>query len=385
MQNILFIGDANSIHNLKWIELLAENENFQIFFLPSSIIKQEISDIYINKRLKKIIFLNPLYDFTLLRFNKFISGIFYLNKIIRKNNINLVHVSFVAPNALWTLFIKNKKIKTVLRFYGSDLLVVIPELLNGKGFKGWYNHLLWKLFKKSFIKADAITCTSHFLKTKFIEMTHRQDKVYVVRTGVNIQPQVKIPDNFLNDLPDNRKIIFSPRFMSKIYDIELQVDAIALLPDDIIQKCCFIFINTKPTEYSEMIKRKLDKLVVEKTLIYKILPLISQEEMFYIYRISSLVIMTPVSDGTPNSALETFVAKKPLIISDLINYDDDLFKDTCIKLKIRTPHELARLITETLNNYPSEMIEKAFEQVQKYGNLNLEVEKLNNIYNSLLN
>ena len=155
--NILFIGDANSVHDIKWVELLANNNSFKMFFLPTCDINKENLKLYGEEKLKNISFLEPISNFTLLRFNKFIKNRHYLNSIIKNNNIDILHVSFAAPNSLWSLFLNNKKVKTVITFHGSDLLVVIPELLKRKGIRSIYNKFLWKLFKKTFLKADLIS------------------------------------------------------------------------------------------------------------------------------------------------------------------------------------------------------------------------------------
>jgi glycosyltransferase involved in cell wall biosynthesis len=96
---------------------------------------------------------------------------------------------------------------------------------------------------------------------------------------------------------------------------------------------------------------------------------------------ASLCIMTPLSDGTPNSALEAMSAKCPLIVSNL-NYDLDLFGDSCFKLKTFDQEELTNLVERALMDYPSLLIDNAFKNVSLHGNREIEMGKLDTFYKS---
>jgi glycosyltransferase involved in cell wall biosynthesis len=94
---------------------------------------------------------------------------------------------------------------------------------------------------------------------------------------------------------------------------------------------------------------------------------------------ASLCLMTPISDGTPNSALEAMSAKCPIIMSNL-NYDSDLFEGTCLKLKTFDSAELQNLIQFALDDYPVSLLEKGYEKVNSLGNRNIEMKKLEDFY-----
>jgi len=100
------------------------------------------------------------------------------------------------------------------------------------------------------------------------------------------------------------------------------------------------------------------------------------QAMFQALKATDLVIMTPTSDGTPNSALECMAAGTPLIISDL-PYDPELFEGTCLKVTNRTTTFLADLVRSVMQGInPDDMLEKASEQVAFFGNHALEMHKL---------
>jgi len=92
--------------------------------------------------------------------------------------------------------------------------------------------------------------------------------------------------------------------------------------------------------------------------------------------------MTPISDGTPNSALEAMSAKCPLILSNL-DYDKDLFENTCLQLNTFDANEFKHSIESALRNYDHSRLSTAFETVKQLGNRSVEMEKLAAIYASL--
>ena len=93
--------------------------------------------------------------------------------------------------------------------------------------------------------------------------------------------------------------------------------------------------------------------------------------------------MTPISDGTPNSALEAMAAKSPLIIADLPHLDQDLFDDTCIKYGGDDPKILAMLVDEAISNYPFDLVENAAISVETMGNRKTEMKKMERLYASI--
>jgi trehalose-6-phosphate synthase len=89
--------------------------------------------------------------------------------------------------------------------------------------------------------------------------------------------------------------------------------------------------------------------------------------------------MIPHSDGTPNSALETMICKKPLIMSKL-NYQSPLFDNTCLFANPNDIQEISEKIETSINNYPTHLLQKASDSVLKYGNQKIEMEKILKIY-----
>jgi glycosyltransferase involved in cell wall biosynthesis len=159
----------------------------------------------------------------------------------------------------------------------------------------------------------------------------------------------------------------------------LQIDAIILLPQAIIEEYTFVFIYGEGDYYNNMKAR----LAGISGLKYIILDQLTQNEIWTCYKYAVLTFMVPHSDGTPNTALEAMAAGCPLLLRNLEAYDKDLFDDTCVKLAEATPQCLADTIVSCLNNYPEGLKEKALEKVTCHGNRVVEMEKLYTWYKKI--
>mgnify|MGYP000912028906 CR=1 FL=1 len=61
--NLLFIGNPNSIHDLKWVEHLAYLYSKKIYFLPTCKINDSVLSSYGYNKLKNFFFFKPLASF----------------------------------------------------------------------------------------------------------------------------------------------------------------------------------------------------------------------------------------------------------------------------------------------------------------------------------
>lgn len=366
--NILYFGNPQSIHDIKWASYFASQKDCTVYFIGEKIHENDINttkDTLLSNH--NIHLLIPIDSFSIsnplqtLRAGKTIQ--WYIDDL----KIDVFHVLFAAPFALWTLFVSTP---TIITTRGSDILIEIPKLKKA-GLKGRF---FFHLFKKAFLKS-AITGTSEKQVVATKELFAKT--ATVVRTGVDVTRINGIATKNSN----SRNLIFSPRYFQPIYNILLQLDSIELLPKETVDNYTFVFIegNSADEKYSEQVKARLLKLKQKVGLSYEIYKSLGQEQMFELYGKSALTIMTPLSDGTPNSALEAMASKCPLIVSDL-SYDKSLFNNTCLILKDSTPNGLKELMLRALNNYPPTLLETAFSQVLKNGNRATEMEKINQMY-----
>ncbi len=375
---IVYIANGNSIHDIKWISYFSEQKEKFFCYLLCDTLCEISSETRAELESKNICLLPQITPFSITSPIKSWKAIRQFRKTIREIQPDLIHVLFATPNSLWLNF---TKIPSIITMRGSDILIVIPDLLNQSGLKKLYFGALYRMFRKAFLKAKVVTGTSWGQIDKAQEL-FAGTNLELVRTGIDVSKINKLyrPELIFEELK-GKEFVFSPRFMSPIYNIEFQIEAIAKLDAGIIERFTFVFIRGKQFDenYYQKQIQQLEQLKTEINLQFLIIDYLDQASMWMFLKKASLCIMTPISDGTPNSALEAMAAKCPLIISNL-NYDADLFEGTCLKLNTFEVLELSNLIEKGLKDYPILLLEKGFYQVSQLGNREIEMRKLEKLY-----
>lgn len=380
-QKILYIANGNSIHDVKWMSFFStQNERYTCFLLCDTMceLNAQTKSTLAELNIHLVEQISPLSIKRLLRSWR---AIRQFKKMVQDIKPDIIHVLFATPNALWLNFTNTPGVITMR---GSDILLVIPALLNQVGIKSSYFTFLFRQFKKAFLKANLVTGTSFPQIEKATELFNGAN-LTLVRTGVEVEKIDQIDQNEL--IPDflrEKEFVFSPRFMAPIYNIEFQLDAISKLDQKFIDRFTFVFIRGKQfdEEYCQVQLKRLIQLKAEINLNYHVIDYLDQQSMWMFLKKASLCLMTPISDGTPNSALEAMAAKCPLVISNL-NYDKDLFENTCVKLKSFYVEELVEVIEASLTHYDETLLERAYQQVLAHGNRTVEMEKMVQVYNSI--
>lgn len=380
MTRVLYIGDPSSVHDLKWVSFFSTRPDFEAYFL----VQEHEMHLITPDRKKQfdelgITVEGPIKSYSLWRFWENRASISKINEVITKRKIDVVHPLFATPFSLWT---RNLPVPSIITCRGSDIHVVLAGLGKGSFLQKIHGKLLLKRFQSAFENAAAITCTSQGQLDRINSVFGTNLKAEIIRTGVNVEeidqlePKLKLPSVF-----SGRKIIFLPRYIRPIYQTELQLKALLEIPENLRPQLALVLVKGNRTTDSYM--QKIDRLLKECGLPYHVFDSLTQQEMWSIFKLSSLAIMTPKTDGTPNSALEAMAARCPLILGSF-DYDEDLFSEQfCNRVKTDTVDELTTLISESLQNYPQEKISAAFENVSKRGNRPVEMVRLQALYLSL--
>ena len=377
MIRVLYIGDPSSVHDLKWVSYFSTRDDFEAFFL----VQEHEMHLITPERKKQfdelgITVEGPIKSYSLWRFWENQASTNKIKEVIAKRKIDVVHPLFTTPFSLWT---RNLPVPSVITSRGSDIHVVLAGLGKGSLLHRIHGNLLLKKFKLAFENAAALTCTSKGQLDRINSVFGTNLTGEIIRTGVNVEeidelnPEAPIPNSL-----KGKKLVFLPRYIRPIYQTELQLKAVSALPEDLKSTIGLVLIKGNRTDESYMnnIQELLDKTGVP----YYVFDSLTQHEMWSMFKLSALVIMTPKTDGTPNSALEGMAAKCPLILGSF-DYDDDLFSEEfCLRMKSDSVEELTDLIESGLNSYPKGRLDSAFKNVSGRGNRPVEMERLKEIY-----
>jgi hypothetical protein len=372
---ILFLADPNSIHDIKWISWFSDQHQCYILARKHHLEGWDLAKREAFKMLYKIEIVASVEDFSVRRlFNTFWEWR-KIKALLSRYQIGVFHIMFAEPNALWCIFRPSTlNVKYVLTTRGTDVLKTIPAHFS-KG--DLLNKLVSALYKLAFRKFDIITCTSKS-QERNVKMIAPSSRVEIVRTGVDVEAIIATRAEHLpNKLIGVRYILF-PRNMQPLYNHEFSMEAIRKLPAEILEQFKFVFVDadSKNQVYVQRIQAMMTEFGAHH---FCFLPRQSQQAIWALYKNASLVIMNPVSDGAPVSGMEVMICNRPLILGN-VDYDEDIFGDTCFKLTEWNADQLAEMITAIVSNTVSFNTKYAFTRVIEKGNRNVEMNRLLHLY-----
>jgi len=354
--NILYIGYPNSIHDTKWMTWFSDKESNNCYLL----IRENLLPA---KKIKNIKLLGGISDYSIFKRWKNKKSKSLIQSVIQNYKIDLVHIFYAEPNVLWAKVIN---IPIVLTTRGSDVLVGINKFHNHKDLK---HKTITNQYRIALEKCSSIISTSQ----KQIDVLNSLFKLncdtQVIRTGIDIS-NIKIPKL-------QKDIIFFPRNMQPLYNHELALKAISKLPMEVQKKYVFVFINKNSTntKYVKKIQNIIDSLT---SLNIRFENSLNVSDYFEILSKSEMVIMTPNSDGSPVSGMETLAARSKLVLPDL-DYDRDLY-DMANFYEPNNLDSLLSTILTTLNSNKEKRDSSFLDKVDR----NIEMTKVETIYKNIV-
>ncbi|MBI3134181.1 MAG: N-acetyl sugar amidotransferase [Bacteroidetes bacterium] len=370
-KNILFIGDPYCIHNLKWITYFSlQNRCLIIGAVTDYSNKTEHTEKIIHDNNIRV-FEEPLPEFSVKRFMRTNRALKRLDKIIADNKIDFVHIMY-GTNIPWGYRLSKP---LVLTTRGSDVLIDLPRFFGG------YNGPLWERIYTRIVKKLAFITSTSAQQAERIQKLFPdfpKEKIHVIRTGVNVEDIIALETQIQVKRDANR--ILLARYVAPNYNNELILKAIQLLPAEVRKQLTLVLLSPI----------KIDRVYFTRTMEFanslgctvELKQEMSQREMWTEFYKAAMCVMTPLSDGTPNTALEAMSAKCPLVLPPL-PYDPGLFDGVTMRLNAYSEQELAEVITACLNGKNIPDLEKGRERVRKEGSRSDMMDRLNQQYKIL--
>jgi len=380
--NILFLADPNSIHDIKWMTSFSKEHSCYLIARKEHLVGwngEKRNNFFADCRIEIV---GSVTDFSIKGFVFNFREAHKIRKVLKKKQIDIFHIFYADPNALWAVFKDMFDIPMVLTTRGSDIFIGIQNFFKRKD---WLALILRHFYKLSFRNFDKITSTSLGQVKKISELFGRYD-VEKMYTGIEMDSILNETHEALpSELSPNKPFVFFPRYMRAVYNHELALESIYLLPEAIKRDYAFVFLD-KDGQDQEYILRIVDKMTIQSDIDFKFLQRQSQFSIFELFKRASVVVMTPLSDGSPVSAMEAMACQTPVIVPPLA-YDEDIInKNTAFFFSDFTPQYLSAVIERVLT-YPTAVgpiVECAFHTILEKCNRETEMNKLNEIYINLL-
>lgn len=226
-----------------------------------------------------------------------------INKIIKENNINILHVRSRAP--AWLLpFINKKNITTVSTFhnvYG-----------NQNYFKKFYN--------KGLSKTDYIVAISNYVKEEIINKYNLSSKkITVINRGVDtdfFDTRINDENKFLkflqkNKLTNHKKNILFPGRLTKWKG---QIEFLKIFENLNNKNIMLYFIgDTKNYNYTKKLIKEINKRDLNHCC--KVLGHFKKDDLKMMYKISDLVISAPLKPEGFGRIISEALAMKKIILA----------------------------------------------------------------------
>ena len=227
-----------------------------------------------------------------------------INKFIKANNIDIVHVRSRGPAWMINLMAKNN-IKTIATFH---------NVYGG-------NSYLKKMYNKGLSKMDHLVAISDYVKETIVNKYNLQpNNISVINRGVDTeyfnQPiDVGIRDKILktHQIDTAKKIILFP---ARITSWKGQLEFIDVIKKIDTQNILLLFAgDTKNESYTKLVQSKIKQNNLES--VCKILGSVNQDEMRSLYQIADLSVSFPLrAEGFGRTVSESLYSKTPLLAFD---------------------------------------------------------------------
>ncbi|MEW6131436.1 MAG: glycosyltransferase family 4 protein [Acidobacteriota bacterium] len=372
---ICYLADGRYIHSYRWLRFFHEQGHEMHFISFSPLEPQHIRAIQEAGG----IYQGELGRFHIKRFWITIQNWRWLRQFLRREKIDILHTHFLSFHA-WYAALSN--------FHPFFLTVMGGDVCGAD----WEPEgRLARFFSPLALqKADFITCWSHNLVHVVRQFCLPETPVEVVHGGVDLNKFYcgNKPQYLLERLqiPPNAKIVFSPRLMRPLYNIDFIASAIQSVCKENPQ-VYFLFAvvaTAKDEQYEKRVREIVKNSGAEDRV--RFVETIPHEEMPDYYRLADITISVPVTDGTPMSVLESMASGTPVIVSDIPDYDSRYIENgkTVLAVKIGNVAALHTALLELLahSEFAKSLVSSAYETIKTDGSFQSQMARMEEYYNS---
>lgn len=376
---ILYIASAADWHVDLWVQYFAKRHSVFLFSDKENYLENQqyhnVKISYSEGFIGRYLNLLNSKSQKLYQLNKLISVKQFAKKIdfiVENNLIDVVHAHSLYYGFLASFI--SKKVPVIFTPMGSDII------LNAQT-----NNIYKFMAKRAFAKANIITSDSELLRKKGHKVGARKQNSFIIQNGVDTSIFYPTKKNKKNTYKkSNETLIFSPRGMMPIYNIDIIIEALKILVEEglnIKLMICFPFGN----DYGEEMKAKINKYGLNKKVIW--LNRLTYKEMAKFYNIADIVVSVPSSDSSPKSVYESMFCGTPVVVSDLDwSYENFGKKNCLLRVKVRDPISLSSSLRKLINDVKlrNELSANALEEVSKNYSYQKNMKKMELIMEKLL-
>jgi glycosyltransferase involved in cell wall biosynthesis len=363
---LCYISNPNSTHTRRWVNWFALHGH-EVILLADIRLQSSFPGVQVVD-LSKIIY---------TRIIRFPIWTAWIRRFLHQWQPDILHAHRV--NSAGWLAAASGFHPTVITPWGSDVFIQ-PQR----------SRISRLLAKYVLINADVVTANSKAMSRQVAQLGAKLEDIRNVQFGVemsifNMQDLYKQHINHyrkLLSLLEDGQLVFCPRAITPIYNIDIILQAIPLVRQR-FPKVVFAFITYNT---NKDYKLQLDKMVTDLNLeanVRWLMPIDQRNELAALYHLSDVVISVPSSDGTPVSVLEAMACGRPVVCTDLAPLREYIQNgENGWLVPVGQPIALAEYILRFLDNpaMGREFGQKANHVVSVTSNYDIEMQHMETIY-----
>lgn len=327
MSRILLLGDINSAHLKKWVQILHEDgqeigiyslskandlwyKNYNIDLLSDSGFEQ---DTFHASQSKKLSYLKKRKA---------------VKEAIKRFNPDFLHAHYASSYGL--LGALSKFHPFFISVWGSDILLFPSNLINKR------------IIRNNFKKADRIIVSSRILKEKSSYFTNKD--IDIIPFGVDCE----LFSPATNQKDKNKIVIGTVKSLEKVYGIDILISAFALLKKKLPQLKMKLQIIGSGSE-EQNLKALTQTLGLESDIEF--IPFIKQIYLPSAYRKFDIAVFLSHSESFGVSILEASACEVPIIATatgGLLEVIEDGI--TGLHVELSNPEDAAAKILRLIQN-----------------------------------
>ena len=225
-----------------------------------------------------------------------------LRRALEEIRPDIVHAHYLVGHG-WQARLAGRH-PYVVSPWGSDLFVAPRRSLRAR---------IWN--RATLRAADLVTVNSPYMGRVAVASGAHADRVHEIQWGVDL-------DRFGPGVPDEapltgfglggRRFVLSVRILSPLYRHEVVLDALALLPDDVL---LVLSVRHPDPEYVQRLRQRMEELGIGDRV--RLLADVDEAGMLALLRGAVATVSVPASDALPVTVLEGMATGCPPVVSDL--------------------------------------------------------------------
>jgi glycosyltransferase involved in cell wall biosynthesis len=375
---ICYFADGRSVHTKRWISFFVGRgyEMHLISFKPMDerhVVEMEEIGVRCHGHVG---------DFHLKKFWLTLKDLQKVRRVLKKEKIDILHSHFLGTNTWFA----------AVSLFRPHIITVMGGDVKGETWQPNGNIQERVLTPMALKRADEVTAWSKKIGDIVSKYRAGEDEIEVIHGGIHLEnftPAPK-PKRLLEKLriPENANIVFSPRLVRRLYNIDQIARAAGEVCDHLPNTYFLIALPSMilDEEYTEEIKQIFAENSARATVRY--VTDIPHHEIADYFRLADVTVCVPVTDGTPMSVLESMACGTPTVIGNLPDYDAEYFENekTVLTAEVDNPQSIAKAILRYLNepDFAARIAAEARRRVLETGDYEFQMNKMEQVYRRLL-